>query len=65
MKVNADEYRRYAVECLQLAETVKTQAKDALRAMAIAWNDLAERAERSALSRRAQPEKQDGSAGAA
>ena len=62
--MSADEYRRYAAECLQLAETVKTQAKDSLRAMAIAWSDLAERAERSALSQRAQPEKQDRSPGA-
>jgi hypothetical protein len=39
-------YRRYAAECLQILATTKNpENAAALRAMAIAWSDLAELAE--------------------
>jgi len=45
-------YRRYAVECLRiLATATNPENAAALRAMAIAWTDLAELAERRASPR--------------
>jgi hypothetical protein len=42
-----ESYRQYAAECLRIAANSTDQHnKASLKAMAIAWNDLAERAER-------------------
>jgi hypothetical protein len=44
--MTASLYRRYAAECLQILATTKDAKNSAaLRAMAIAWTDLAELAE--------------------
>lgn len=46
--MRANEYRRYAAECLQLADKVKNSDYSAiLRAIALAWFNLAEQAEKN------------------
>ena len=48
--MTASLYRRYAAECLQILATTKDAKNSAaLRAMAIAWTDLAELAEGAPL----------------
>jgi|HubBroStandDraft_4_1064222.scaffolds.fasta_scaffold1656956_1 hypothetical protein len=44
----ADVYRRYAGECLLLLEAVTDpEARASFRSMALAWNSLADQAERN------------------
>ena len=44
----ADEYRRHAAECVLLAaQSTDPGNKDSLRAMALAWEQLADLAERN------------------
>ena len=46
--MSAQAYRRHAAECLKLSKTVsEPEAQATLRHMAIAWLDLAERAEKN------------------
>ena len=48
-EVRADKYRCYALECWELAETVKNHDHSAiLRMIAVAWANLADRAEKNA-----------------
>lgn len=45
---NAEQYRRYAAECLRLAHAAREPyEKDMLLSMAAAWRRLAEHAEQS------------------
>ena len=54
--MKADAYRRYAAECLELANQIESlDCRAILRTMAVAWVNLAEHAEKNTVGPQIEP----------